>query len=157
MQVQRKSAVFLIPGMLLFFGLSILLFNLPAQYPLIALLFFTFVLTTAVLVSLEMATVFGVLVTLIELGGVGVLKGQDKAWLAGHVVFLWGAISLIQRFSARETDAERTLNRTIQDRHETLVGLQKEKESLDKRLLDLRLVELRGVFIEKDMVDADLS
>ena len=71
MQVQRKTAACLLPGMFLFFGLTILLFSLPAQYPLIGLLFFTFVLSTAVLISLEMAAVFGVLVTLIELGGVG--------------------------------------------------------------------------------------
>jgi len=99
MQVQRKSAVFLLPGMLLFFGLSVLLFKLPAQYPLIALLFFTFVMTTAVLVSLEMASVFGVLVTLIVLGGVGILKGQDKAWLAGQIVLLWAGIFMTQRFN----------------------------------------------------------
>src|SRR5882672_11292711 len=102
MQVQRKSAMFLLPGMLLFFGLSILLFNLPAQYPLIALLFFTFVLTTAVLVSLEMAAVFGVLVTLIELGGVGVVAGPDKAWMAGQIVLLWAGIFLAQRFATRD-------------------------------------------------------
>src|SRR5437667_3161969 len=120
MQVQRKSAVFLLPGMLLFFGLSILLFNLPSQYPLIALLFFTFVLTTAVLVSLEMAAVFGVLVTLIVLGGVGIVKGQDKAWLAGQLVFLWAGVFMAQRFAAREADNEHAINELVQERQQSL-------------------------------------
>ena len=78
MQVQRKTAAFLLPGMLLFFGLTLLLFFQPAQYPIIALLFFTFVLMTAVLISLEMASVFGVLVTMIELGGVAVVQGAAQ-------------------------------------------------------------------------------
>src|SRR5712691_2579038 len=137
MQVQRKSAVFLVPGMLLFFGLSILLFNLPAQYPLIALLFFTFVLSTAVLVSIEMAAVFGVLVTLIELGGVGVVQGPDKAWLAGHIVLLWAAVFMTQRFSAREALDERGFHDIVQSRQESILALQKEKESLEKRLTEL--------------------
>src|ERR1700687_5014425 len=137
MQVQRKSAMFLLPGMFLFFGLSILLFHLPAQYPLIALLFFTFVLTTAVLVSLEMASVFGVLVTLIELGGVGVVLGPDKAWMAGHIVLLWAAIFMTQRFSARTVDDERAFNDIVQGRQQALLDLQKEKESLEKRLVEL--------------------
>src|SRR5579863_1927862 len=102
MQVQRKAAAFLLPGMFLFFGLTILLFYLPAQYPLIGLLFFTFVLSTAVLMSIEMAAVFGVLVTLIELGGVSVVHGPDKAWMAGQIVFLWVGVFLVQRFVARD-------------------------------------------------------
>ncbi len=137
MQVQRKSAVFLMPGMLLFFGLSILLFNLPAQYPLIALLFFTFVLSTGILVSLEMAAVFGVLVTLIVLGGVGILRGQDKAWLAGHIVLLWAGIFMIQRFSSRESENEHQLQEMVQGRQQSMLSLQKEKESLEKRLAEL--------------------
>src|SRR5690242_8598878 len=137
MQVQRKSAVFLLPGMLLFFGLSILLFNLPAQYPLIALLFFTFVLTTAVLVSLEMAAVFGVLVTLIELGGVGIVQGPDKAWLGGHLVLLWAAVFLAQSFAARDARDERAFNEIVETRQASVLALQKEKESLDKRLVEL--------------------
>ena len=107
MQVQRKTAAFLLPGMFLFFGLTILLFYLPAQYPLIGLLFFTFVLSTAVLISLEMAAVFGVLVTLIELGGVGVVPGQDKAWMAGQIVLLWAGVFLAQRFATRDIEDER--------------------------------------------------
>src|SRR5229473_2338294 len=137
MQVQRKSAVFLLPGMLLFFGLSVLLFNLPSQYPLIALLFFTFVITTAVLVSLEMAAVFGVLVTLIVLGGVGLLKGQDKAWLAAQIVLLWVGIFMTQRFAAREAENEQALNDLTQERQQSFLSLQKEKESLEKRLAEL--------------------
>src|SRR5688572_27425202 len=104
MQVQRKTAAFLLPGFLLFFGLTILLFNLPAQYPIIALLFFTFVLTTAVLISLNMANVFGVLVTLIELAGVGLVPGSDKAWMAGHIVLLWVGIFIAHRFAKRDAD-----------------------------------------------------
>jgi diguanylate cyclase (GGDEF)-like protein len=137
MQVQRKSAVFLLPGMLLFFGLSILLFNLPSQYPLIALLFFTFVLTTAVLVSLEMAAVFGVLVTLIVLGGVGIVKGEDKIWLAAQIVLLWAGVFMTQRFAAREAENEQALNDLVQERQQSLLSLQKEKESLEKRLSEL--------------------
>jgi len=137
MQVQRKSAMFLMPGMLLFFGLSILLFNLPAQYPLIALLFFTFVLTTAVLVSMEMAAVFGVLVTLIELGGIGVVQNQDKAWLAGHIVLLWSAVYLTQRFIAREAEGEHAFHDIVRERQESLSTLNKERESLEKRLTEL--------------------
>ncbi len=137
MQVQRKSAVFLMPGMLLFFGLSILLFNLPAQYPLIALLFFTFVLSIAIVVSIEMAAVFGVLVTLILLGGVGVVHGQDKAWLAGHIVLLWAGIFLTQRFTSREADNDRTFLERVQERQQTMLSLQKERESLEKRLAEL--------------------
>src|SRR5258705_9729128 len=102
MQVQRKTAAFLLPGLLLFFGLTILLFYLPAQYPLIALLFFTFVLTTAFLISLEMAAVFGVLVTLIEIAGIGVVPGPDKGWMAGHIVLLWAGVFIAERFSSRE-------------------------------------------------------
>src|SRR6266850_2304894 len=125
MQVQRKSAVFLLPGMLLFFGLSVLLFNLPSQYPLIALLFFTFVVTTAVLISLEMAAVFGVLVTLIELGGVGVVPGQDKAWMAGHIVLLWVGIFVVHRYGVRDLEDERKCNDILQERQQTMHNLQK--------------------------------
>jgi len=137
MQVQRKAAAFLLPGMLLFFGLTILLFYLPAQYPLIGLLFFTFVLSTAVLISLEMAAVFGVLVTLIELGGVGVVQGQDKAWLAGQIVLLWAGVFFAQRFATRDLEDEHRCNDIIQERQQMMLSLQKEKESLDKRLMEL--------------------
>lgn len=128
MQVQRKSALFLVPGMFLFFGLSVLLFSLPAQYPLIALLFFTFVLTTAVMVSLEMAAVFGMLVTLIELGGVGVVQGKDKPWLAGQVVLLWAGIYVVQRFIARAAQNEREFNDLVQSRQAATLTLHKERE-----------------------------
>src|SRR5207302_2215436 len=101
------------------------------------LLFFTFVLTTAVLVSIEMAAVFGVLVTLIELGGVGVVQGPDKAWLAGHIVLLWAAVFMTQRFSAREALDERGFHDIVQSRQESILALQKEKESLEKRLTEL--------------------
>ena len=137
MQVQRKSAVFLLPGMLLFFGLTILLFYIPEQYPLIALLFFTFVLTTAVLISLEVAAVFGVLVTLIELCGVGAVPGPEKPWMAGHIVLLWAGIFFTQRFAAREMNDERRSNQVLQERQQAMHSLQKEKESLEKRLVEL--------------------
>ena len=136
MQVQHKSAVFLLPGMLLFFGLSILLFNQPSQYPLIALLFFTFVLATAVLVSLEMAAVFGVLVTLIVLGGVGIVQGTDKAWLAAQIVLLWTGIFVTQCFATRQAENEKATNDLVSQRQESFLSLKKEKESLEKRLED---------------------
>ncbi len=137
MQVQRKTAAFLVPGMLLFFGLTIFLFILPAQYPLIALLFFTFVLTTAVLISLEMAAVFGVLVTLIEFGGIGVVPDADKPWMAGHIVLLWAGVFLAQRFAARDTEDERKYNEIIQERQQVMLNMGKEKESLEKRFVEL--------------------
>ena len=137
MQVQRKTAAFLMPGMLLFFGLTIMLFRLPAEYPLITLLFFSFVLATGVLISLEMAAVFGVLVTLIELGGVGMVQGHEKAWFAGQIVLLWGGVLAAQRFATRDFRDEQTCAEVLQERQQTLLNLQKEKESLDKRLTDL--------------------
>ncbi len=129
--------MFLVPGLLLFFGLSILLFTLPNQYPLIALLFFTFVLTTAVLVSMEMAAVFGMLVTLIEFGGVGVVESRDKPWIAVHIVLLWAAVYMIQRFNSRAAENERTFNEVVNERQNATLALHKERESLDKRLTDL--------------------
>ena len=137
MQVQRKTAAFLLPGMLLFFGLTLLLFFQPAQYPIIALLFFTFVLMTAVLISLEMASVFGVLVTMIELGGVAVVQGSDKAWMAGHIVLLWIGVYLSHTFADREVAQERKIHESLQERQETMLSLQKEKESLEKRMAEL--------------------
>src|ERR1017187_8048195 len=137
MQVQRKTAAFLLPGMLLFFGLTILLFYVPQHYPLIALLFFIFVLTTAVLISLEMAAVFGVLVTLIELGGVGVVPVAERAWMAGHIVLLWGGVFLAQLYAARDIRDERRCSDLLQERQQNVMALQKEKESLDKRLVEL--------------------
>lgn len=137
MQVQRKTAAFLMPGMLLFFGLTVMLFRLPAQYPLIALLFFAFVLATGVLISLEMAAVFGVLVTLIEIGGLGLVQGQDKAWLAGQIVLLWAGVFMVQRYATRDQRDEQTCSEVLQERQQTLLNLGKEKESLEKRLTDL--------------------
>ena len=113
------------------------MFYLPAQYPLIALLFFMFVLTTAVLISLEMASVFGVLVTLIELGGVSVVAGQDKAWMAAQIVLLWAGVFMAQRYALREMEDERTCREILQERQKTMLSLQKEKESLEKRLTEL--------------------
>jgi diguanylate cyclase (GGDEF)-like protein len=137
MQVQRKSALFLVPGMFLFFGLSVLLFSIPSQYPLIVLLFFTFVLTTAVMVSMETAAVFGMLVTLIELAGVGVVQSNDKPWLAAHVVLLWAAVYMVQRFSARAAQNERSFNELVNNRQIATLNLHKERDSLDHRLADL--------------------
>lgn len=137
MQVQRKSALFLVPGMFLFFVLSVLMFIMPAQYPLIAMSFFAFVLLMGAMASLEMASVFAMLVTLIELGGVGVVPPPQKPWLAGHIVLLWGAVYVLQRFMARAAQSEREFNELVQTRQVATLALHKERESLDKRLVDL--------------------
>lgn len=137
MQVQRKTAAFLLPGMLLFFGLTVMLFRLPAQYPIITLLFFSFVLATAVLVSLEMAAIFGVLVSLIELGGLGLVESIDKACIGGQMILMWTAIFFAQRFSVRETLDEHASDDVQQERQAAMLNLQKEKESLEKRLVEL--------------------
>jgi len=137
MQAQRRSVAFLLPGMLLFFGLTVMLFRFPNLYPLIALLFFTFVLETAVVISIEMASVFGVLVTLIELGGVGLVPVAEKAWMGGHIVLLWFAIFIAHRFISRETQDEQACADVLRDRQQSMHQLQKEKESLEKRLTDL--------------------
>jgi diguanylate cyclase (GGDEF)-like protein len=110
---------------------------LPAQYPLIALLFFTFVLTTAVFISFETASVFGVFVTLIELGGVGVVASGDKPWMAGHIVLLWAGVLLAQQFANRERFAERRQSDALHARQQTMLSLQKERESFEKRLTEL--------------------
>src|SRR5262249_34017958 len=80
---------------------------------------------------------FGVLVMLIELGGIGIVKGPDKAWLLGQIVFLWAGVFMTQRFAAREAENERAVNELVNERQESLLSLQKEKESLEKRLTEL--------------------
>ncbi len=129
--------MFLVPGMLLFFGLSVLLFTLPDQYPLITLLFFTFVLSSSVMVSIEMAAVFAMLVTLIEFGGTGVVQGPEKFWMAAQIVPLWSGIYMVQKFISRSAESERTFNDVVHERQKTTLTLHKERESLDQRLADL--------------------
>lgn len=122
---------------MLFFGMAVILIRLPSEYPLIALLFLIFILATAVVISIEMASVFGVFVTMFELAGVGLVQGSDKGWLAGHIMMLWIAVILTQRFTQREIQDERTCSDVLRDRQQALLSLQKEKESLDRRLTDL--------------------
>lgn len=138
MIAQRRSVAFLIPGMSLFFGLTVMLFRQPAQYPLISLLFFVFVLATAVVISIEMASVFGVLVTLIEIGGLGLVQGPDKAWLAGQIAALWVAVFLAHRFALREVADEQRCAEALRQRQQSALSMQKEKESLDKRFVELQ-------------------
>lgn len=137
MQAQRKTVAFLLPGVLLFFGLVVMLLRLPTEYPLISLLLFTFVLATAVMISVEMASVFAVFVTFINLGAVGLVSGADKAWVVGQLPVLWLAILLAHRFAQREVVDENTCADILRERQEQLLSLQREKESLDKRLVDL--------------------
>ena len=138
MQAQRKTVAFLIPGLLLFVGLTIMLFRLPAQYPVISLLFFAFVLATAVLNSVETASVLGVFVTLIEMGGIGLVQGLDKAWLAGQIVLMWIGVFMAHAFASRDLRDEQHCSETLRERQQAMLNLQKEKESLDKRLADLQ-------------------
>lgn len=137
MIAQKKTVAFLLPGMLLFFGLTALLFRLPSQYPIIALLFFSFVMATAVLISREMASVLAVLVSLIELGGVGGVPGREKMWLIGHIILLWIGLALLQRYAKRDARDERDCAELLQGRQEAMLSLHKEKESLERRLADL--------------------
>src|SRR3982751_513704 len=102
MQAQRKTVAFLLPGMLLFFGLTIVLFRTPAQYPLIVLLYFAFVMATSFAISMEMAAVYAVFVTLIELVAVNFLHGYDKGWMIGQIVFMWSALYIANRYSSRD-------------------------------------------------------
>jgi diguanylate cyclase (GGDEF)-like protein len=137
MQAQRRTAAFLLPGMLLFFGLTVVLFRSPAQYPVIVLLFFSFVMATGFVISLEMASVFAVLVTLIELGVVGLVQGNEKAYVAGQFVILWAGVYLAQRYAQRDRQDEQLCSDGLRDRQQSLWALQKEKESIEKRLADL--------------------
>src|SRR5438105_2281566 len=106
MQAQRRTAAFLLPAMLLFLGLTVVLFRSPAQYPVIVLLFFSFVMATGFVISLEMAAVFGVLVTMFELGVIGFVKGNEKAWVAGQFVLLWVGVYLAHRYAQRDRQDE---------------------------------------------------
>jgi diguanylate cyclase (GGDEF)-like protein len=137
MMVQRKTVQFLMPGIVLFFGLTVLFLQTPAAYPLIFTLFFIFVLSTAVVISTEMASAFGVFVTLMAIVGVGVLKGADRAWVVGQVPVLWAAVYLARKFQQREVDDEQRCSNVLRERQQTLSNLQKEKESLEKRLIEL--------------------
>jgi diguanylate cyclase (GGDEF)-like protein len=137
MLAQRKTVGFITPGIILFIGLTVMLFSHPAQYPVIALLYLIFVLATAVVISNEMASVFGVLVTMIELGAVGVLPGLEKAWVAGQIPVLWVGVYLAHRFAAREVEDEQACANVLRERQQAVLNLHREKESLDKRLLEL--------------------
>ena len=137
MQAQRKTVAFLLPGILLFFGMAVMLIRLPSEYPLIAFLLFIFILVTAVVISIEMASVFGVFVTIFELAGIGLVQGSDKGWLAAHMAVLWVAVFLTQRFTQQEILDEQACSDVLRDRQQALLSLQKEKESLDRRLTDL--------------------
>src|SRR5712664_3862126 len=130
MQAQRRTAAFLLPGMLLFFGLTVVLFRSPMEYPVIVLLFFSFVLATGFGISLEMASVFAVLVTMIELGAIGFVQGSDKGWVAGQLVVLWAGVYLAQRFTQRDKQDEQLCSDGLHDRQQSMYALQKEKESL---------------------------
>src|SRR5882762_10898252 len=106
MNAPKKTAAFLLPGMLLFIGLIVMLFRSPVQYPVIVLLFFAFVMATGSVVSLEMASVFAVLVSMIELGAVGFVQGSDKGWVAGQIGLLWLAVYLSHRYLTRDHQDE---------------------------------------------------
>jgi diguanylate cyclase (GGDEF)-like protein len=123
--------------MLLFFCLTIVLFHSPAQGPYIVLMFFAFVLAMAVLVSMEMASVFGVLVTLIELGGIGIVQGADKGWIAGQIFLLWLGLYGVHRFTLRDLQDEQRCSEGLRTCQQAMLSLQKEKESLERRLSDL--------------------
>lgn len=137
MMAQRRTVAFMIPGMLLFFGLVVMLFREPMQYPLIGLLFFAFVMAIAVLVSVETAAVFGVFVTLFELVAVALIPGTEKAWMVGQIPFVWVGVVMAQRFAVRERDDEQRCSDVLRDRQKEIFDLQKEKDSLDRRLVDL--------------------
>jgi diguanylate cyclase (GGDEF)-like protein len=137
MVTQRKTAAFLLPGMLLFFGLTVVLFRSPADYPVIVLLFISFVLATGYAISLEMASVFGVLVTMILFGAIGFVQGTDKAYIAGQLVILWVGVYLTHRYALRDRDDEQLCSDGLRGRQQSLYSLQKEKESLERRLADL--------------------
>ncbi|MFA5976055.1 MAG: GGDEF domain-containing protein [Elusimicrobiota bacterium] len=138
MMTQQRTVAFLLPGMLLFFGLTVMLFRLPAEYPLISLLFTAFVLATALAISLEMASIFGVLVTLIELGGLGMVQGQDKAWLAGQMALMWISVYVAHRFILRDLNDDGTCAEALRQRQQAMISLQREKESLAKRWIELQ-------------------
>ena len=53
------------------------------------------------------------------LGGVGLVKGEDKIWLAAQIVLLWAGIFMTQRFAAREAENEYALNDLVQERQQS--------------------------------------
>src|SRR5688572_12877659 len=124
---QHRTAAFLLPGMLLFFGLTVVLFRSPAEYPVIVLLFFSFVMATSFAISLEMAAVFAVLVTLIEVCAIGFVQGHDKFWVAGQGVLLWVGIYMAQRYASRDRQDEQQCSDGLRDRQQSMWSLQKEK------------------------------
>jgi diguanylate cyclase (GGDEF)-like protein len=134
---QRKTGAFLLPVMFLFVGLAVVLFRSPGEYPEILLLFFCFVMATGFVISLEMASVFAVLVTLFELGAVSQVRGADKAWIAGQCLLLWAGVSIAQRFAQRDQLDEQACSDGLRDRQQSLWSLQKEKDALERRLTDL--------------------
>ena len=137
MMAQKRTAAFLLPGMLLFIGLTVVLFRNPAEYPVIVLLFFSFVLATGFAISIEMASVFAVLVALIELGAIGFVHGNDKAWVAGQFAVLWAGLYMAHLYATRDKKDEQQCSEGMRQRQQALWALQKEKESLEKRLTDL--------------------
>jgi diguanylate cyclase (GGDEF)-like protein len=137
MKAERRSAAFFLPALLQFIGLTVMLFRAPGDYAVILPLFFSFVMAIGFVVSLEMASVFGVLVTLIELGTIGFVKGNDALFIAGQIVMLWAGVYLVQRYAQRDREDEQTCADGVRERQQTMFALQKEKESIEKRLADL--------------------
>lgn len=114
-----------------------MLFRSPTDYPVIVLLFFSFVLATGLLISMEMAAVFAVLVTMIELVAIAFAKGADKPLIVGHTAILWIGLYVIHCFAARDKVDEQKCSEGMRERQQAMWALQKEKESLEKRLEDL--------------------
>lgn len=125
------------PQFILLFGLTILMFHDPSHYPPIALIFFSFVILVSVLVSMELATVFAVLVSLIELFASVAARGVDRVWLAGHALFLWLALYGIHRFAVRDARDERAWAGALRESRRDLALARREKVSLEHRLDDL--------------------
>jgi diguanylate cyclase (GGDEF)-like protein len=137
MVTQRKTVAFLTPAILLFISLNIWLFRLPSQYPLIVLLFLAFVLSTAALISIDIASVCAVFVTMAELVGVAFVPGEDKLWIVGQIPLVWLAVYVSYRFLQREKDDESRRASGLRERQQALLSVQKEKDSLEKRLTEL--------------------
>jgi diguanylate cyclase (GGDEF)-like protein len=137
MMAQKRTAMFLLPGTFLFLGFSVMLFRNPNEFPVISLLFFAFVIATGFAISLETASVFGVLVTLMQFVALGLVKGADKGWIFGQIVMLWAGFYLIHRFAVRDRIDEQQCSEGLRERQQLLYSLQKEKESFEKRLIDL--------------------
>jgi len=137
MGAQRKTVVFLTPAILLFISLSVFLFRVPAQYPLVALLFLAFILSTAALISVDVALGCGVFVTVAELSALALLPARERVWLAGQIPLIWVASYTAFRFMQREHHDEAERADGLRARQQALTAVQKEKESLEKRLLEL--------------------